>query len=227
MASYLERTDEKLALQMNNFVSKIDNYAGIFGFTPAETNALRADAAFFSWAVNNLEKVTTYKQNWTAFKNILLKGEANVNANNIPPLPALDPVPVTVSPGVLFRFTSMVARVKAHPAYTTGIGQNLGIEGTSNPTTVLAEAKPVIHLLRSGDKVTLEWAKGQYSGIYIEKDSGNGFVTLDKDFMPDYIDNSPLPAAGLSAKWSYRAIYLLRDEKVGQWSDVATITVAG
>lgn len=225
MAYYLAGTDEKLAIQMNNFASKIDLYVGVFGFTYVETNAMKADAALFSWAVNNLEKVTTYKQNWTAFKNILLKGEDNVTTNTAPAVPVLDPMPAAVNSGVLSRFMSMVARVKAHPAYTTGIGQNLGIEGVVAPAPLPEEAKPVIHLVRSGDKVVLEWTKGPYSGIHIEKDSGNGFVMLDKDFMPDYTDNSPMPAAGTSARWSYRAIYLIKDEKVGQWSDVATITV--
>ena len=38
---------------------------------------------------------------------------------------------------------------------------------------------------------------------------------------------SPLPAAGTSAVWKYKAIYRLNDAQVGQWSDVATIGVMG
>lgn len=34
-----------------------------------------------------------------------------------------------------------------------------------------------------------------------------------------------LPAAGISAVRKYKAIYRLNDEQVGQWSDVASISV--
>jgi len=37
----------------------------------------------------------------------------------------------------------------------------------------------------------------------------------------------PLPAAGQSALWKYKAIYLQADQRVGQWSNVASIPVAG
>ena len=45
--------------------------------------------------------------------------------------------------------------------------------------------------------------------------------------MPDYLDTAALPAAGTSAVWKYKAIYRLNDEQVGQWSDIASISVMG
>jgi hypothetical protein len=44
---------------------------------------------------------------------------------------------------------------------------------------------------------------------------------------PDYIDKSNLPAAGITAVWKYKMIYLLKDEVIGNWSDVVTVTVHG
>ena len=45
---------------------------------------------------------------------------------------------------------------------------------------------------------------------------------------PNFTDDlSPLPAAGHSALWTYRAIYLLNDGDFGQWSDPVSVTVAG
>jgi hypothetical protein len=35
------------------------------------------------------------------------------------------------------------------------------------------------------------------------------------------------PTAGQSALWKYKGIYRLNDERVGQWSDVVSIPVAG
>ena len=36
-----------------------------------------------------------------------------------------------------------------------------------------------------------------------------------------------MAAAGQSALWKYKAIYLQADQRVGQWSDVVSIPVAG
>jgi len=45
--------------------------------------------------------------------------------------------------------------------------------------------------------------------------------------VPDYLDTAGLPPAGQSAAWKYRAIYLLDDQPVGQWSDPVSIAVMG
>jgi len=37
----------------------------------------------------------------------------------------------------------------------------------------------------------------------------------------------PMAAAGQSALWKYKAIYLQADQRAGQWSDVVSIPVAG
>jgi hypothetical protein len=46
----------------------------------------------------------------------------------------------------------------------------------------------------------------------------------------DFLAGHPLirwKKGGASATWKYRAIYHQRDDQVGQWSDVVTITVGG
>ncbi|TRX35233.1 hypothetical protein [Flavobacterium restrictum] len=225
MNSYLEQTDEKLALQLTNFTSKIDTYNVAFGITAAEVTSIKADGVYLAWSVTNFKKIETYKKNWTTFKNILKKGESNVTSNTAPPAPVLDATPPVVPPGVVTRFTTMVNRIKAHQSYTTAIGQNLGIEMTNTQKVNLDSAQPTLKTVMRGGQVNLLWKKGKFGGILIEKDSGAGFVTLDKDFHPDFIDNSTMPAQGQSAVWKYRAIYLLNDEKVGLWSDVVTVSV--
>ena len=64
-------------------------------------------------------------------------------------------------------------------------------------------------------------------GIEIQVDRGTGFVFLAVDTVPDYTDTEPMPAAGQSALWKYKAIYRQGDDRVGQWSDVVSIPVAG
>ena len=125
---YLERKDEKFALQLDNFASKLSLYAALFGFTAPEVNGITDDAAHFSWMVNSYLKIETHKKEWTRYKTIHRNGEARVSTNPAPVTPVLTAMPLEVAPGVEYRFRTMVNRIKAHQNYTKSIGQNLGIE---------------------------------------------------------------------------------------------------
>ena len=62
MGTYLENTDEKLALQLDNFSSKIILYVTLFGLTAPEVDATREDSDYFSWTVNSYFKIETNKK---------------------------------------------------------------------------------------------------------------------------------------------------------------------
>jgi hypothetical protein len=65
------------------------------------------------------------------------------------------------------------------------------------------------------------------ASVEIQADRGTGFVFLAIDTIPNYTDTAPMPAAGQSVLWKYKAIYRQGDDRVGQWSDVVSIPVAG
>ena len=65
------------------------------------------------------------------------------------------------------------------------------------------------------------------SALWVDRGDGKGFVFLAVDTVPDYTDTAAMPPAGQSALWKYKAIYLQGDDRVGQWSDVVSIPVAG
>jgi hypothetical protein len=225
--NYLVTNDEKFAIQIGNFGSKIGGYQVLFGLTANEVTGAQDDAAYYQWIVSNAEKVDTYKRNWTSFKTIARKGAANITNNTVPSAPVLDVMPTVVDPSIQFRFTTLVNRIKAHQNYTVGIGQNLGIEFSSSQKLDLDAAQPTLKVVLRAGKVNLDWKKGKFDGIIIEKDSGSGFIMLDKDLRPNFIDISPMPAQAESAIWKYRAMYLYSDEQVGLWSDIVTTTVSG
>ena len=133
-----------------------------------------------------------------------------------------------VAANVQKRFAEIIQDCVRSGNYTIGIGEDLGIE---KPETVFDPqlGQPEFEIeLNSGGRPNLLWPKGKFQGIEIWKDSdGTGFKFLDKDFNPDYLDKSALPAAGTSAVWKYKMIYLFQDEQVGNWSEEVVITVYG
>jgi hypothetical protein len=54
--------------------------------------------------------------------------------------------------------------------------------------------------------------------------SSIGYVFLANDTTPGYTDTTPFPTT--PAKWTYRAIYRVGDEQVGQWSAPVSVAVA-
>lgn len=52
-------------------------------------------------------------------------------------------------------------------------------------------------------------------------------VRIFRGLIPVHTGTQHLPAAGQSALWKYKAICLQGDDRVGQWSDMVSIPVAG
>jgi len=222
---FLQKNDEKFAVQLTNFSSKLPGYKDIFSISDAELAEAEADSVYFTWAVTSAKKITDYKKSWIGFKNILRLDTGNPELNPVPETSTITPIPDEVLPGIQSRFLIQAKRIKAHKNYTEAIGQNLGIEGTFSNRMPLENVQPILKAVMNGGRVNLQWKKSTYDAIIIEKDTGSGFVFLDKDLRPNFVDTTPLPAGNESAVWRYRAMYMFKDEKVGNWSDVVTITV--
>lgn len=222
---FLQKNDEKFAVQLTNFSSKLPGYKDIFSISDAELAEAEADSLYFTWAVTSAKKITDYKKSWIGFKNILRLDTGNPELNPVPETSTITPIPDEVLPGIQSRFLIQAKRIKAHKNYTEAIGQNLGIEGTFSNRMPLENVQPILKAVMNGGRVNLQWKKSTYDAIIIEKDTGSGFVFLDKDLRPNFVDTTPLPSGSESAVWRYRAMYMFKDEKVGNWSDVVTITV--
>ena len=80
------------------------------------------------------------------------------------------------------------------------------------------------HLKHSGN-----WRKRGMDGLdlWADRGDGKGMVFLAIDTVPAYTNTAALPVPGTGAVWKYKGIYRKADMQVGQWSNVASITVAG
>jgi hypothetical protein len=133
-----------------------------------------------------------------------------------------------VPPDIFGRASTLAVRIKNSPSYTEAIGQDLGIIG-AEVIVDLNSLKPVLTLSLTAGHPHIGWSKQGMDSLELlaDRGDGKGFVPVTFTTNTDYADNSPLPAAGVSAVWKYKAVYRLNDAQVGQWSDVATIGVMG
>jgi hypothetical protein len=224
-SDYLKPGDADFSAQMTLFKNNIGDYVATFGLAPAQVTGQANDAAYLAYVLAMQDIFSKAGQQWTAFKNAIRDG----GGAGTPPVPPTPPAAVTpVAPGIERRFRELVRMIKAHPAYTTAIGEILGIEGVQTAPPPPADFQPEISLELRGGQVFIRWGwggKGVFlKAIEIEVDRGSGFQFLTIDTTPNYTDTATLPAT--AAVWKYRAIYRDGEGRVGQWSAVVSITVA-
>lgn len=183
-----------------------------------------ADTDYFAHALACQQICDQCSQQWTAWKVIIRNG----GDTGTPPEEDIFPPAVTpVAPGIERRFRDLVKFIKAHPAYNHAIGEALGIEGDVQSGPDFSIFKPELRLIRSGGHVLVIWGwQGQAAFLdmlEIHVDRGGGYQLLTYDTTPDYLDTTPAPTP--AAVWKYKAIYRVGDQRVGQWSDLVSITV--
>ncbi len=128
---FLPGDDPGKVIWLQNFSSKLNDYAAKYGISPAEVADMVASADFFAYWVTSLDKIRTFSQKATAFKNEVRDGlaEAGGSPSLTPSLPDLGPAPIAVPPGIFDRVTAIAGRIKKYQSYTVADGEDLGIEG--------------------------------------------------------------------------------------------------
>jgi hypothetical protein len=123
---------------------------------------------------------------------------------------------------------SLVRRIKAHPGYSTGQGDHLGIEGP-NSTVDLATLKPSLSGVdQTGGQVALSFSKFKSDGvnIYCQREGDADWILLARATFSPYLDNRPLLTTGKPELRRYSAVYMLKDKEIGQFSDDLVINCA-
>lgn len=225
--SFMPHDDIGKAELLEHLVTILPKYAELLNISPAMFAALKTDSIAFREALNQVDDAQSYAMYCTAYKKHLRDGGSGILQRPSPP--KLDESALTaVEPGIASRLSALAAYIKAQPNYTTAIGQEtwlIGYAQTFNPSTW----KPVLSCQFKAGHPVIVWKKAQAKAleIWVDRSDGKDFVFLAINFEPNTIDSASLPPSGTTALWKYKAIYILHDEQVGQWSDVLNVTVTG
>ena len=226
-SDFVKKRDTQFSDQLTLFKLNIPGYSAAFALTAPQTAAQAADADYFPYGLAVQQVCSNCSQQWTAWKDLMRDGGDPGTAPTTGVFPT--PAPAVVAPGIEARFRALVKQIKAHANYTPAIGEALGIEGAAQSGPDFSTFKPVLKLKLSGGQAFVGWDWQGESAfldqIEIHVNRGTGYVLLATDTTPGYLDTFAAPAGG--AKWTYKAIYRVGDQRVGQWSDEASITVAG
>jgi hypothetical protein len=231
-SDFLAKDDEGKATQMILFRDNIGGHLATLGLLPTDPIIVQQarDATYFRALLNFNTTNQQFAQGSTKWKNYERDGGAV--AVSTPALPVLPSgFPAAVPPGIVPRFRFAAAYVKKQPNYTPAIGEVLGIEGPVQTAPDLNTVQPVLDATVTGAGVGIGWDWGgnaqflQGCEIQCDRGTGAGFVTVMMDNTPGWEDNTPFRAAPV--KWTYRAIYIVGDKRVGLWSAPVSVNVGG
>lgn len=229
--NYLPSDDLGKSRFLNNYAAKLSNYAAILNMDAANIRQLGSDAANFSISLNAVATIQSFSKTVTTFKNSLRDGTANGGAiGDAPKQPVIGTYSLPLVGNIFGRLAKQVQAIKAHPNYTVAMGNDLGIVGSEQQPIDPASLTPVLgHNFQAG-KPNVTWKKSIHQGvhIYVDRGDGKGFGNMPyTDTKPDFLDEYPLPPAGQTALWKYKAIYIDEDVEVGNISNELSVTVAG
>ena len=126
------------------------------------------------------------------------------------------------------KIRALVRRIKAHPAYSSGQGDYLGVEGP-DISIDLSGAKPILSGVdQTGGQVALSFSKLKSDGIniYCQREGDHDRLLLARATVSPFLDHRPLLATGKPELRRYSAIYMQKDKEVGQFSDDLVVNCA-
>jgi hypothetical protein len=200
-------------------------HATTLGIAPAVVTQVEEDAVNFSIIIANISVFRDYSKQTTEYKNLMRDGNPSGA-----PIGAIAPAPATITfpnpplGNIFGRVRALVQTIKNNPNITPAIEQDLGILGADIDIDLPA-MKPDINIKLQAGQPLLKWKKNRMQGIKIFVDRGTGYQFLALDTQPDYLDTHPLPPAGQTATWKYKAVYVFDDAEVGQYSDEDVVVV--
>lgn len=224
MSDYVKSDDLGLVIQLNNFKDKLPNYATVLGLSAGTVTAAVNDATFFGFSVSAVETASTYKQSWTELKIAVRKGKDPGPIASFPTPVNILTTPTAVAPGVEERFRALVKQIKANPAYTQAMGEDLGIVAAANTAELTA---PVLSVKLEGGIPVIGFKKGKSGGIklYSKRGAETEFSFLAIDTKSPYVDNRPNLNPATPETREYSAYFIVDDQQVGTQSTVVNITV--
>ncbi|WP_028980959.1 hypothetical protein [Sporocytophaga myxococcoides] len=223
---YLPRTDNEKAIWLKNFTLKLAVHGENVGILPDEILGTSNDAASFIYSIQAVENLKSSLAQNVAFKKLLGTGDGTAPLAYPQITPVITKPPIPVKPGIFKRLAKLVQRIKFHPNYNESIGRDLGIIAPKTTNNKMS-LKPKLSGGLDAGRPLIKWKKGHADSIdiYVDRNDGKGFIFLANDYTPDYIDTNPIPEEKGTVVWAYKAIYRIKDEQVGEFSDIIEIVV--
>ncbi|MCU0238399.1 MAG: hypothetical protein MUC29_03080 [Pyrinomonadaceae bacterium] len=215
-------------VMFNNFNAKIAGYQPTFNLTNTQIERLQTICNTFTEIYQKVEQNRAAMANLTAWQETVFKGEPKGSA--VPKVPTFADIelPGNAFIGIFDEFRELVAFIKANPNYSESIGEDLLIVTLESEQQSLDEVFPDLKLSVKNDvSVEVSFKKFDFDAVEIQyrKAGTENWLLADKATNSPTIHTPQLTNAGQAEKFEYRASYLQKNQRIGTWSPIYSITV--
>lgn len=222
---YIPQKDSEKLFWLKTFSAKAEAFSTTLNIPATTVAQLAIDAEVFEKMVLHTDAARSYAEAVTELRNQLRNG--GTKSMSIPKPPATISLPAGAKTDIFGRVRNLVQLIKKHPSYNQSIGEELGVVAPKSVENI-HEWKPRLHISLNAGMPVVKWKKGRSHGLKLKVDRGSGTFELANTCSTSrFTDRHPLPPIGQGAIWRYAGIYVLKDQEVGQYSDVVSVSVTG
>ncbi len=223
---WLNRPLPELNVMFANVNEKIGNYKTAYGLSDAWIAQVKLLCDTFTTVYAKIAQNRATDKQMSDWFGALLNGKPK--GSPAPAAPEFQAVtmPAGATVGIIDDFRERMGFFKANAAYTEADGADLMIVSTpgeaSDPNEATPELKVSVNL---GGAIEVSYTKNEFSGLELQwrKAGAADWLMADKS-TERIITFTP---AGINApeKIELRGVYLLKNQRVGSWSPIYTVTV--
>ncbi|MCG3138305.1 MAG: hypothetical protein HJJLKODD_02167 [Phycisphaerae bacterium] len=224
MADYIPTEEAALVIWASDHAAGVATHGTTVGLAAADITQAATDAATIAHAVNGRSLYESKKQEFTAYKDILLHAPLNTPLPTTPAAPAVGALGAGAQAACIAHARQRAERIKAHPNYTVAIGEDCRIVAPSGASAVAPITLKAVE--ETGFAVKLTFAMRGHDQIEIvsQRAAETVWASLAFDTNSPYLDaRAPLVANQPEVR-RYRARYRDDDQPVGDWSDIVQVT---
>jgi len=198
-STFIPQSDHDFLIWMEHFIANLTPDLS----TAADLAALKAAFEVFSSKITQSTAAAASAKQATAEKN-----DSRDNSESL--------------------IRAMAKQIKARNDYTQGLGAQLGIVGPEHLFDLTTAHPDLTGIDQTSGRVIIYFTKANSDGvnIYSQRENDTDWVLLIRATTSPYSDNRPLLQIGKPEMRRYTAVYMLKDQEIGQFSDDLVITCA-
>jgi len=222
---FIDQNTDEFSTQISVFAEQLPKYSDLLGFDDDEKTEAVNDAAYMAWVVKTTASRNKNKLAWTAYENLTRNGSDEVLVLTAPIETAITAPPILVLPGVQKRYAQKAAKAKANPNCSIAIQKILDIY-TTPPSDVTTPLN--LRLKEEAGYPLVRFFKYGFVGINLYRDTGDGYGSKPyKTLTTSPFLDTDLPALGITARYKYKGIFVVKDVETGSFSPEVSINVVG
>ncbi len=196
-----------------------------YGLTSEQIRQVSDDADVYNHLLTVRNQLDEDVGEFSAYFENVTDGDVNLPAADYPVITLL-PLPgllLGVKPGIIPRNKGLYNFFKNHPSRTDESLADLGISDPAPGSLTPDTLKPAISgSTMPDDRVSLVFNKQGQSAVRFQMRRAAVWTTVADPTTSPFIDATP-STGGNPEKREYRAIYLEKNQPIGQYSDIITV----